>query len=95
MDPDIIHEEIEKCVCLIYYYGKLIILTVALSLFFFFLLVYRVMPIHEILLESTDMAVRVAAGENTALLFELLRIHTGHVRLLSFSFPHVKSNPCT
>ncbi|ORY98044.1 interferon-related developmental regulator-domain-containing protein [Syncephalastrum racemosum] len=49
MDPDIIHEEIEK-----------------------------VMPVHEILLESTDMAVRVAAGENTALLFELLRTHTGH-----------------
>ncbi|KAI8371557.1 interferon-related developmental regulator-domain-containing protein [Radiomyces spectabilis] len=36
----------------------------------------RVMPVHEILLESPDKNVRSAAGENIALIFETLRVMT-------------------
>ncbi|KAF7723135.1 Interferon- developmental regulator 2 [Apophysomyces ossiformis] len=34
----------------------------------------KVMPLHEMLLESSDKDVRVAAGENIAVMFEIMRI---------------------
>lgn len=36
--------------------------------------IYRVMPMHEMLLESSDKDVRIASGENIGLMFETVNI---------------------
>ncbi|KAG1380929.1 hypothetical protein G6F61_003626 [Rhizopus arrhizus] len=38
--------------------------------------VEKVMPVHEMLLESSDKDIRIAAGENIALIFEIVHIFT-------------------
>ncbi|KAI8876838.1 hypothetical protein K501DRAFT_231328 [Backusella circina FSU 941] len=38
--------------------------------------VEKVMPIHEIMLESSDNSVRIASGENIGLIFETIRLFT-------------------
>ncbi|KAL0082931.1 interferon-related developmental regulator-domain-containing protein [Phycomyces blakesleeanus] len=41
--------------------------------------VEKVVPVHEMLLESSEKDVRVAAGENIALMFESVRVYTEHI----------------
>ncbi|KAI9019403.1 interferon-related developmental regulator-domain-containing protein [Phycomyces nitens] len=76
-------QQIEHLTCVaLRAYGLLYISTFCEGVIDFEVLweeVEKVLPVHEILLESSEKDVRVAAGENIALMFESVRVYTQHV----------------